>query len=95
MEKNTLSIRNFRGIEILESEYKRVNIILGKTNSGKTTILEALALCGIDVAEDLYSLLLNRINFQNLRYYPQSRNIYSKELIKEIFIVIKMNLKLL
>ena len=38
-----LSIRNFRLFEELDIEgFKRVNLIVGKNNTGKTTLLEAI-----------------------------------------------------
>jgi AAA domain, putative AbiEii toxin, Type IV TA system/AAA ATPase domain len=42
-----VSIRNFRGIESLDaSGFRRINLILGRNNSGKTTFLESLFLLG-------------------------------------------------
>ncbi len=42
-----ISIRNFRGIETLDaSGFRRINLIMGRNNSGKTTFLESLLLLG-------------------------------------------------
>src|SRR5947207_13061494 len=42
-----VSIKNFRGIESLEADgLRRINLIMGRNNSGKTTFLEALFLLG-------------------------------------------------
>jgi hypothetical protein len=42
-----ISIRNFRGIESLDaSGFRRINLIMGRNNSGKTTLLESLLLLG-------------------------------------------------
>jgi hypothetical protein len=42
-----ITIKNFRGIETLEAEgLRRINLIVGRNNSGKTTFLEALFLLG-------------------------------------------------
>ena len=42
-----ISIRNFRGIESLDgSGFRRINLIVGRNNSGKTTFLEGLLLLG-------------------------------------------------
>ncbi len=42
---SSLEIKNFRGIEVLKIEgLKNINLFVGKNNSGKTTILEALFL---------------------------------------------------
>jgi putative AbiEii toxin of type IV toxin-antitoxin system len=42
-----ISIKNFRGIESLEAEgLRRINLIVGRNNSGKTTFLESLFLLG-------------------------------------------------
>src|SRR6266566_4846956 len=41
----SLQIKNFRGFRSLElASFKRVNLIVGQNNTGKTGILEALAL---------------------------------------------------
>lgn len=41
---NKLSINNFKSIKSLELECKRINIFVGKPNTGKSNILEALGL---------------------------------------------------
>jgi ABC-type cobalamin transport system ATPase subunit len=42
-----ISIRNFRGIETLDaSGFRRINLVMGRNNSGKTTFLESLFLLG-------------------------------------------------
>jgi hypothetical protein len=42
-----VSINNFRGIESLEAKgLRRINLIVGRNNSGKTTFLESLFLLG-------------------------------------------------
>jgi predicted ATPase len=41
---NSLSISNFRGFEMLElGPLQRVNLIVGRNNAGKTSLLEAVA----------------------------------------------------
>jgi len=40
-----IHIKNYRGIEKLEiDDFKKINLFLGKNNSGKTTILEAISI---------------------------------------------------
>jgi hypothetical protein len=42
-----ITIKNFRGIESLEADgLRRINLIVGRNNSGKTTFLEGLLLLG-------------------------------------------------
>ena len=42
-----ISVKNFRGIESLEAEgLRRINLIVGRNNCGKTTFLESLFLLG-------------------------------------------------
>ncbi len=41
-----LHIRNFKSIQSLALECKRVNVFIGKPNVGKSNILEALSLLG-------------------------------------------------
>lgn len=53
---NNIEIRNFRGIKHLTIDnLKNINIFLGKANTGKTTVVEAIA-CGI--AKNVNSLIL-------------------------------------
>ena len=65
MKFNELKISNFRGIDYAElKEMKRLNIIVGKNNSGKTSILEAIfILSGMSNPE----LLLNINNLRNFQ----------------------------
>ena len=39
-----LEIRNFKSIEHLDIECRRVNVLIGEPNTGKSNILEALGL---------------------------------------------------
>ena len=40
-----LEIKNFRGIDHLKiDDFSRVNVLLGQNNSGKSTVLEAIAM---------------------------------------------------
>jgi len=59
-----INISNFRGIENLEiDDLKTINLLLGKNNCGKTSILEAIYLItGISIP----SLSMNINNFRNL-----------------------------
>jgi len=42
-----ITVKNFRGIESLEAVgLRRINLIVGRNNCGKTTLLEALFLLG-------------------------------------------------
>ena len=44
---NNIEIKNFRGIKHLTIDnFKNINIFLGKANTGKTSVIEAIA-CGI------------------------------------------------
>lgn len=40
----TLSIRNFKSVRELDLECRRVNVLIGEPNAGKTNILESLAI---------------------------------------------------
>lgn len=62
MRFNKLEIENFRGIDKAElKELKDINLIVGKNNSGKTSILEAIfVLSGMSNPSLLPSINLNR-----------------------------------
>jgi energy-coupling factor transporter ATP-binding protein EcfA2 len=65
-----LKIEGFRGLNSLGfAELAQINLIVGKNNSGKTTVLEALRLLmGSDPREGIYSILSSRgeISFRRL-----------------------------
>jgi energy-coupling factor transporter ATP-binding protein EcfA2 len=67
-----LQIENFRGFRSLHlEELKRVNLVVGRNNSGKTSLLEALfLLCEPERAKELPSLLRQIQGNPNLRYFP-------------------------
>jgi putative ATP-dependent endonuclease of the OLD family len=44
MRISTLRIENFRGIKAATVQFRRHNVLIGANNSGKTTVIEALAL---------------------------------------------------
>jgi AAA domain, putative AbiEii toxin, Type IV TA system/AAA ATPase domain len=68
-----ISIKNFRGIKSLEAErFRRINLIVGRNNSGKTTFLEGLFLLG-DATNPLSPTTLGRLRGQRLRGgYPDA-----------------------
>ena len=82
MHLDSLKIQNFRILEDIEvKKLGHVNLIVGKNNSGKSTVLEALALLASGFApETLQRLITNRevtryesknnskANFQNLSF---------------------------
>lgn len=64
MNYKSLKITNFRAINSLEAEdFKRVNLITGRNNCGKTTVLEALFLIS-GMSNPQIPIVIN--NFRNL-----------------------------
>lgn len=56
MRINEISIKNFKGIDSLKIQPKLLNVIVGRNNTGKTSILEAIALVlNLDFIEKNYS----------------------------------------
>ncbi|MCU0434424.1 MAG: AAA family ATPase [Bacteroidia bacterium] len=51
---DTLSIENFKSIKSMKLKPKRVNVFIGEPNSGKTNILEALALQSVGGFEETF-----------------------------------------
>jgi AAA domain, putative AbiEii toxin, Type IV TA system/AAA ATPase domain len=65
-----ISIKNFRGIGSLEVDgLRRINLIVGRNNSGKTTFLESLFLLG-GANDPRYTTILGRLRGQRLRRRP-------------------------
>lgn len=53
---NSIEIKNFRGIEnLIINNFKNINIFLGKPNTGKTTVVEAIA---SGITKNINSLIL-------------------------------------
>lgn len=69
MKYKDFELKRFRGIENIEfSDFRDINLIVGKNNSSKTSILEALFI----LAGSLTPEIILRINlFRNLRFIEQ------------------------
>ena len=62
---NSLSIRRFRGIEKLDiSDIQRINLIAGRNNVGKSTLLEAIFLFQARTSPDIFMKLKDIRNFR-------------------------------
>ena len=69
-----LEIKNFKSIKNLQLDCKRVNILIGKPNVGKSNILEALSLLG-----GTYSLNEKKYFSEFIRYDNLSELFYDKK----------------
>jgi hypothetical protein len=81
---NTLRIENFKSIKALEVKPKRVNVFVGKPNTGKSNILEALSIFSVLPKGDLKDF----IRFEKLRHLFYDGNIQRK-----VYINAKTNYK--
>ena len=68
---NELRIENFRGFASLElKDLKRVNLVVGENNSGKTSLLDAvLLLCELSLAAQLPGLFRANQGNPDNRYF--------------------------
>ena len=80
---NTLSINNFRCFPKFElQDLGTINLLVGKNNSGKTTIIEAIYLLSSQTyLEALIEILINRGEYNNV-YTPRERKLLD---IKHLF----------
>lgn len=64
-----LTIKNFKSIKDLTLDCRRVNLFIGEPNTGKSNILEALALFSLPYSGDIHSLVrksdLSNLFFEN------------------------------
>jgi AAA15 family ATPase/GTPase len=79
-------IRNFKSVQSIKMECKRVNVLIGKPNAGKSNILEALSLLGM-----YYSIPASPagefLRFHDLvRYHELSNWFYDDDLARTISI---------
>lgn len=63
---HTLRIQNFKSIKDVEMKPRRVNIIIGEPNVGKSNVLEALSLLG-GMFFDKSRFMDGQIRYENLR----------------------------
>src|ERR1700722_17776152 len=70
-----LKISHFKSIRELEIDCKRINILIGRPNSGKSNLLESLAIFAFNYAEDLHKLV---------RFEIMPELFYNQELEKPI-----------
>ena len=74
-----LEIKNFKSIKHLQLDCKRVNVLIGKPNVGKSNILEALSLLG-----GTYSTNKNKYLSEFIRYNNLSELFYDKKYLNPI-----------
>jgi AAA15 family ATPase/GTPase len=83
-QKKTLEIKNFKSIKNVKLNFSRINILIGKPNSGKSNFLEALT---------LFNYIKGRQNRSNelglIRYNTLDNLFFDRDLEKEI--IIKFN----
>jgi len=90
---NNIGIKQYRGIEECQlTDLKKVNIICGKNNSGKTTILEALnsekaskLQVGVRFTEDEINRFIDYLITKNRSLSSSGIRTQFKELISKIF----------
>ena len=67
MQIKELKIENFKGISYLKFSPKKINLIVGRNNTGKTSVLEAIDL--------LFNTVKLRCYFQGQGYYENIQSI--------------------
>ena len=70
-----LEISNFKSIERLELDCRRVNVFIGEPNTGKSNILEALGLISYVAHSDEWNELGEFVRFDNLTNLFNSMNL--------------------
>ena len=80
---NRVEIKNFKSIRHLELPCKRVNVFIGKPNTGKSNILEALGIYSYSCYSP-YAELREFVRFQ------RTSNLFYDELVNE-YVVIALN----
>ena len=101
---NNLNIQNFRLLKNLEiPQLGQINLIVGKNNAGKSTVLEALCIYeslgspllleklleGHDELENMTNSILSVENFFTNRSFPQNGEIYIGNIDKTEYVTLK------
>ena len=73
---NTLRIQNFKSLRDVTLEPRRVNLLIGKPNSGKSNLLEALSLLGGMFYNEGSKFMEHQIRYENIRnlFYDNDLN---------------------
>ncbi len=84
-----LHIKNFKSIKDLELDASRINIFIGKPNSGKSNILEAISLLSPHDHADQAEVLswIRKEHLHNLFYFNEISNPISLELDDQFAII--------
>ena len=70
-----IEISNFKSIKDLKIDgCKKINIFAGKPNAGKSNILEAISMLGLDRIEDDLREYLRFVEFENLTHFGNTDN---------------------
>lgn len=72
---NNIRIKNYKSIKDISLDLSRVNLLIGRTNSGKTNIIEAMSLLGKSSDIKFYKDILN---YNNIEYLFHFYNIEEK-----------------
>lgn len=80
---NHLEIQNFKSIKKLKMDCKRINVLIGKPNVGKSNILEALSLYDLPITHPSPQ---HKILSEYIRYEKLSNLIYDQDRKKQVFI---------
>lgn len=62
----TLEINNFKSVKSIKTDCKRVNVFIGKPNVGKSNILEAISLLGVDYFTDINNYFSEFIRYEEI-----------------------------
>jgi hypothetical protein len=69
----TLEIKNFKSIKHLQLDCKKVNVFIGKPNTGKSNLLESVGILSLPYASENFKDILRFENIANL-FYDQDVN---------------------
>lgn len=88
---NSIQIKNFKSIDVLDIELGRLNVVIGSNGSGKTNILEAIAMGAAASANKLeYEFLGNRIRVTHPDFM---RNAFQTQTDERIFLQFEISRK--
>lgn len=69
-----LEVKNFKSLKDLKIECSKINLFIGKTNVGKSNLLEALSLLGKSSGDRFYSDMIKYKDIDNLFYNSYVKN---------------------
>ncbi|MBK7939541.1 MAG: AAA family ATPase [Lewinellaceae bacterium] len=78
-----IRVQNFKSLKDVSLECERINLFVGKPNVGKSNLLEAIALLGLNYDEGIRTGMKKSVRYEQMADLFYDQNIRDEEVIVE------------